>query len=131
MDVAVGERGVGVAGRLVGVVVAGRLVGVGGKGVNDGVGVAARAGVSVGVSVPVGDGSVSNVGVALMVAEAGGLGVLVGVGVTAGGRATEESRGQVQLMVINAATIAGTTTFLVSLVKGEVSFLGCCCLAGG
>jgi len=110
--------------------VAGRLVGVGGAVVNEAVGVATRVGVSVGVSVPVGDGSVSNVPVALMVAEAGGLGVLVGVGVAAGGRATEESRGQVQLMVIIAATTAGASTLPVSLFKGDVPFLGASCLGG-
>jgi hypothetical protein len=127
VDVAVGGRGVGVSGRRVGVGVGARLVGVGGIWVCVAVGVATRIGVSVGASVPVGDGSVSNVGVALMVAVAGGLGVLVGVGVTAGGRATEESRGQVQLMVIIAATTAGASSFLVSLFKGRVPFLGASC----
>jgi hypothetical protein len=54
---------------------------------------------------------------------AGGLGVLVGVGVTAGARATEESRGQVQLMVIIAATAASASAFVVSLFKGDAPFL--------
>jgi len=124
VDVAVGGRVVGVAGRRVGVARAGRLVGVGGTGVNGGVDVATRAGVSVGASVAVGEGCVSGVGVTLQVAEADGLGVLVGVGVTEGGRATEESSGQVQLTVIIAATIAGASTLQVSLFKGDVSFFG-------
>jgi hypothetical protein len=40
------------------------------------------------------------------VAVADGLGVLVGVGVTVGGRATRERSGQVQLMVVNVAASA-------------------------
>jgi len=106
------------------------MVGVGGTGVNEGVGVATRGGVSVGASAAVGDGCASSVGVAVQVAVAGGLGVLVGVGVTAGGPDTEESRGQVQLMVIIAATAAGASSFLVSLFKGHVPFLGASCLGG-
>ena len=109
---------------------AGRLVGAGGTGGNDGVDVATSAGVMVGASAAVGEACVSSVGVTLEVAEADGLGVLVGVGVTAEGPATEESSGQVQLMVIIAATIAGASTFVVSLFKGEVSSFGGSCLAG-
>jgi hypothetical protein len=49
------------------------------------------------------------------VAVADGLGVLVGVGVTVGGRATRESSGQVQLMVVNvaASTMIRITSFLL------------------
>ena len=129
MDVAVGGRVVGVAGRRVGVARAGRLVGVGGTGVNGGVDVATRAGVSVGANTAVGEGCVSTVGVTVDVAEADGLGVLVGVAVTAGGRPTEESRGHVQLKVIIAATIAGASTFIVSLFKRDASFFKGSCRA--
>jgi len=114
----VGARAVGVAGRLVGVARAGRRVGVGGTGVDGGVDVAVRAGVSVGANTAVGEGCVSTMGVTVDVSEADGLGVLVGVGVTAGGRATQESRGHVQLTVIMAATIAGASTLRVLLFKG-------------
>jgi len=109
---------------------AGRLVGVGGTGVNGGVDVATRAGVSVGTSAAVGEGCVSTVGVAADVAEAEGLGVLVGVGVTAGGGATAESSGQVQLKVVIAATIAGASTLQVSVSKGDVSLFKGSCQAG-
>lgn len=125
----VGERGVGVAGRLVGVAAGGRLVGVGGRGVNDDVDVATRAGVSVGASAAVGEACVSTMGVTVDVAEADGLGVLVGVGVTAGGGATAESSGQVQLKVVIAATIAGASTFIVSLFKRDASFFKGSCRA--
>jgi len=115
--VAVGGRGVGVAGGRVAVAVAGRLVGAGGIGVCVAVDVATRVGVSVGSGVAVGDGSTSTVGVAVHVAVADGLGVLVGVGVTVGVRATKESRGQVQLMVANMVAVMMPKTASLTLVR--------------
>ncbi len=114
--VAVGGRGVGLAGGRVAVGVAGRLVGVGGIRVCVGVNVATRVGVSVGRGVAVGDGWTSTVGVAAHVAVTDGLGVLVGVGVTVAGGATKDSRGQVQLIVAIVMAIATTRTANLTLV---------------
>jgi hypothetical protein len=104
VDVAVGGRGVGLAGRRVGVDVGGRRVAVGGTRVHVGVAVAARVGVSLGAGKGVGVEVCSGVGVAVSVGIAEGRGVLVGVGVTVGEGAKREISGQVQLMVSAAAT---------------------------
>ncbi len=106
MAVAVGGRGVGLAGGRVAVAVAGRLVGVGGIGLSVGVDVATRVGVSVGGGAAVGDGSTSTVGVAVHVAVTDGLGVLVGVGVAVARGATRESSGHAQLVVVTVMATA-------------------------
>ncbi len=126
---AVGGRGVAVAGRRVGVAVGGRRVAVGGTGVYVGVSVITGVGVSAGVSVAEGVGVSVGVGVSAKVGVKDGLGVLVGVGVTVGDGAMRDSRGQVQLTVIIIAAniIARTVPFF--LFKSVVLFpwpIACC-----
>jgi hypothetical protein len=126
VGVAVGGAGVGDAGRRVAVAVGARLVGVGGiggTGVQAGVSVGATVGVSVGTTVTVAVAVCSGVGLHGSVGVAEGLGVLVGVGVTEGEGVMTESSGQVQLMVIIAATTASASSFPVSLFKGDAPFL--------
>ena len=130
MAVAVGGLGVGEAGRRVAVAVGAGLVGVGGIGVHAGVCVAATVGVTVGTTVAVAVAVCSGVGLHGSVGVAEGLGVLVGVGVTEEAGAMTESSGQVQPMVIIAATTASASTFLVSLFKGDAPSLGASCLGG-
>ena len=128
-----GGAGVGDAGRRVAVAVGARLVGVGGigaTGVQAGVSVGATAGVSVGTRVAVAVAVCSGVGLQGSVGVTEGLGVLVGVGVTEGEGAMTESSGQLQLMVIIAATTASASTFPVSLFKGDAPLLGASYLGG-
>ena len=130
MAVAVGGAGVGDTGRRVAVAVGARRVGVGGIGVQAGVSVGTMVGVSVGATVAVAVAVCSGVGLHGSVGVAEGLGVLVGVGVTEGEGVMTESSGQVQLMVIIAATTASASSFLVSLFKGDAPFLGASYLGG-
>jgi hypothetical protein len=87
-------------------------------------------GVSVGTTVTVAAAVCSGVGLHGSVGVTEGLGVLVGVGVTVGEGAMTESSGQVQPMVIIAATTASASTFLVSLFKGDAPLLGASYLGG-
>jgi hypothetical protein len=118
--VAVGDRGVGVAGRRVGVAVGGRRVGVGGTGVKVGVSVTAGVGISVGVSVAVGAGVSTGVEVLVGVDVKKGFGVLVGVSVTVGAEATRDTRGQLQLKVAIIAVTTIPRTAVCFLFKSAV-----------
>jgi hypothetical protein len=88
----------------VGVAVGGRGVAVAGTRVSVGVSVGERVAVSVGLVVAVGIGVRSDVGVKLGLEE--GPTVLVGVAVALGGDDTRGIRGQLQATVITAATAA-------------------------
>ena len=112
VEVAVGGRVVGVAGRRVAVAVGTRLVGEGGTGVRVGVSATATVGVSMGTVFAVAVAECSGVGLQGSVGVAEGLGVLVGVGVAEGEGAIIESSGQVQPTLSVDASHSPTTAIL-------------------
>jgi len=106
---------VGLGSVRVGVLVGGRGVNVAGTSVCGGGSVGMKVAVSVGafVAVEVGVSSVACVPLGLGLAE--GLAVLVGVGVVWAGGEARDNSGQLQAMVIIAATTAMASTTLLFL----------------
>ncbi len=104
----------------VGVAIGGRGVTVAGTRVSVGVSVGVTVAASVGLVVAVGIGVCSGVAVGLGLEE--GSTVLVGVGVALGGDDTRGNSGQLQATVIIAATAARASLAPLSLYNGDVPF---------
>jgi hypothetical protein len=104
----------------VGVAVGGRGVTVAGTGVCVGVSAGLTVAASVGLIVAVGSGVSSGVAVGERVGQGEGSTVLVGVGVAFGGDDTRGNSGQLQATVIIAATAAMANLAPLLLYNGDV-----------
>jgi hypothetical protein len=99
------------------------MVAVGGAGVSVGISVGMGVGIRVGVSVTVGVAVAEGVGVSVGKGLNDGLGVLVGVGLAVAAGALRDASGQLQLIVIKAATTAVPSTALLWVDNDELTLL--------
>jgi hypothetical protein len=114
---------VGLGRTTVAVAVGGRVVAVGGTGVSVGMSVGRGVGIRVGVAVTVGVAVVDGVGDSVGKGLNDGLGVLVGVGLAVAAGAVRDASGQLQPIVIRAATTVVPRTALLWVDNDELDLL--------